>query len=72
VQLDEQLRELGGPGLSSQLGHPGELPEVVGVAQAMTGLLVSPIGGEPVVDCDPREAGQDLGGVHRGLAPFGV
>ena len=37
VQFDEQLSELGGPGLAGELGQPGQFPEVVGGAQAVPG-----------------------------------
>jgi hypothetical protein len=65
VQFDEQLSEPSGPGLPGELGHPGEFPEVVGVAHTMQGLVVLAVGAEPVVDCDARERRQDPGRVHR-------
>ena len=40
VQFDEQPGQAGGPRLASELSDPGQLPQVVGVAQAVQGLLV--------------------------------
>ena len=69
VQFDEQLSERGGPGLSGELGHPGQFPQVVGVAQAVKGSAVLAIDHQAVVDRDSAEAREDPPGVHRDPAP---
>ena len=61
-----------GPRLSGQLGHPGQLPQVVGVAQAVQGLVVLAVDHQAVVDRDAPEVGQDPGGVHRDPASLAV
>jgi len=40
VQFDEQLRKPGEPRLAGELGDPGQLAQVAGVARAVLNLLV--------------------------------